>query len=454
MNTLPGLAVVALPLLAVGAPSATDVTADVTRLDADIARDILAAHAGHTEDAIYLHAACLEAELDQRMEDALRLCRLASESDPSDDVIAFDLARLAFENNSATLAQDATAFLLLPPASPDAHLLRAYILAGRGERTQAAEHVAEVLDLRPGDGEALKLQALVGIAPRRPKKQDGPSALSLRLRTGIQYDTNVTVLPEDKPAQRKGTRSMTDGGIMLAGSPGGKPLVGGVFFSLGAHLTARDVLATFDSASAMAFGQVGGKLLFFDYSFQLNGLMVLIDAIDNQSVFMRGAGLQAGLDLRLGKAFKAGAYASAGLRDFDFQNADDTGNDRDGQQVQLGAKGLCRMPASLRLGWKVNAGIENAQGALQKVRTGRAELSVAYPLDPIEVEAALSYNYRNYFENPNGRRDNRLTPSIKATVLITPALGAQISYSYVRNKSIDQFQYQRQLAQLGVEAKW
>ncbi|MEZ4272780.1 MAG: hypothetical protein R3C68_15515 [Myxococcota bacterium] len=118
--------------------------------------------------------------------------RQAHSLDPKDETIAYDLARLSFENEQPTLSQDAAGFLAIEPTTPDAHLLRAYLLLRQGDKTHASTHIQHVLAIRPTDPEALQLHALVAPALSSATPLNN---YSIRLATATQIDSNVTVLP-------------------------------------------------------------------------------------------------------------------------------------------------------------------------------------------------------------------------------------------------------------------
>lgn len=414
------------------------------------ARDATATYAQiePRERAALLHADALEAELDGDVEQALRMLRTAHRLAPEDEMVAYDLARLAYETQSVSLIDDTDGFLRLQPTTPDSSLLRAYLWVERGDKKAALEQVNRVLALRPADTEAIGLRRL--IAPPKSATATG-ARFAGRVRTAAEVDSNVTVTPEDQPTNLVGIRALVDGGLLYSIASQRWRADAGLFFSAGAHLRDRADLSLYDSGAAVGLlsgsYQLGAVLTRLD----LSATEVLIDTF--QAEFMRE--YRAGLETqyRLG-AWSIGLYGAAGMRDFITGNAEGDDTDRDGLRVDAGA--LVQWKQS-NLALIVRSGYlrEGAEGSSQRQQGGRADVRVLFQRKPFLVVVGTTYEYRDFFLTESPRRtDHRIIPSAKIAFLITDALSIVGNYVFTRNQSQKAFRYQRHVGQLGVEARW
>lgn len=402
------------------------------------------AAAQESDDPIVLHAEGLLAELDGNGAAALAYFRKAQTLSLGDETIAFDLARLSYESKSPMLASDSAAFLSLRSSTPDSHLLRAYLLLAQGERDGAAEQAAIVLQLRPGDDEALKLQALLG---------DGGRGVALsfdgRIRMGAQYDTNIAVLPEDNPSRLRGTRGLLDALLVLSLEPQHRRLDLGAYITAGPHLTDRGSLSYYDALSGIGFVDFESHHDDFAFNLGVAGGATLIDSF--QAIFLQEGGLHAGTRWSIGD-LQPGFYAEAGYRDFIFENPEGEAGDRD-QPYGEGGVVVDWQLGALWLNLRAGAQQEWAEGESQDERGGLAALNLTYtPAPAVTVTAGMSYEYRDYYRAD--RLDHRYNPSVSATFYFLEHLGLRLAYSYTRSDSQNLYDYKRHLAHGALVTRW
>jgi hypothetical protein len=393
-----------------------------------------------------LHAEALAAEIDGNLAGALDLLRRAAAAAPDDGLVVYDLARLAYESKSPTLAGDTAPFLARTPESADAHLLRAYLLLARGERDGAAQSVDAVLMARPGDAEATRLRLVLGGG--RPAGAKGEAPLRARVRTSVQGDSNVTVLAEDNPSRLSGARAVLDLALLGRHENGGFALEGGLGASGGPYLNARDDLAAYDAASATLFAAALYRAGGLAASVEVSGTDVLVDAFSEE--FMRDVG--GSLELRWASGPAAGGlYGGGGWRDFLHMNAEGLAEDRDGPRFEGGVLGSYRasgLVVSGRAGWQR----ESAEGEAQVEQGLRGGLQVSWRKEALSAGAGVGFEYRAY-ENVE-RADLRLMPSARVGWDLNDTFGVVASYAFIRNLSEAPYDYARHLGQAGLEARF
>lgn len=433
-------------------------------LDALLGPLVLAAN--ETTDPIIMHAEALEAELDQETSRALDKLREANALLPTDETIAFDLARVSFEAKNPKLAQDVRPFLAMDPSTPDANLLRAYLHLAQGDEANAATYVGRVLQDRPSDPEALQLHALVGGGPARGTKG---AFLSARVQTACAFDSNVTVLPETETTHVSALRTSI-GGDLFGGFPLGplKLEVGGGF-QLGAHVTERTQVDQYDAASARVFVSSRYVSDAMVLSLEFNDTNVFTDLVASHFMHTYGGRLEARF---LVGPVRLGLYGQGGFRDFIHGNLERVPGskgpeDRDGPRFEGGPVVTWRS-GSLSLRFHAGAQAELAEGKNQRERGGVAGLLFRWHLDPITAGMGIAYEYRDYPENlledtapgaattatAKHRVDQRLTPMVRGSWAMSKMFRLNVSYGLTRNISEDRFGYMRHLGQLGLEARW
>jgi hypothetical protein len=397
-------------------------------------------------DPVYRHGLALAAELDGDIDEAMGLLRAALADTPDDLAIAFDLARMHFDSGKGTEA-DVEPFLDLPANSADSHLLRAYLHQRRGLLDRARADVVAALYLEPAHGEAQALAQKLGTA--------APTARWWNASLGVsgQYDSNVTVLPEDSPSREAGGRLVVDG---LVGARGRARTIDS--FALFAvqqslHGSPRDKLALYDSTlvsvSVGGAADVGPARL----KLALAAAEVVID--DLAARFMDDVSASTETSLRLGPA-SAGVFARGGLRTFHTGNPEGEPGDRDGPRVDAGALvrgSLGPLRGELQGGWQG----EFTEGSEQRERGWLGALRVQAKWQALAGRLALEYADRRYPDSAvvaGGRHDRRLSGALDLAYEISSTYRVTAGYVYAKNKSNTPYAYRRNLATLGVEASW
>lgn len=404
-------------------------------------------------NALALHAEGLEAELDGDEARALALLRRAHAAEPTDVLVAFDLARLAYDQRLEGWERDAMGLLSLDDvgaAGPDASLLRAYLFIEQGERAAAAREVANVLAVEPSHAEALELRGLIGPTPGA----EGEVSVSGRVRAGIEVDSNVAVAPDFVASGQLGTRAAVDGAILVTWRPVRTRVEAGGFFALGGHLNDRDNLAFYDSFSFTLFGRATYLGEGFDLGLTLIGSEVLIDGFSSH--FMQDVGARATLELPLGPV-SVGAYADGGHRDFIAGNPEGVPGrpegdeaDRDGPRGRAGVSFGAAF-GDFALNARVGGQIEQADRYKYQEAGLDSTIALTWKWESLAVAGGVKYDYRNYHRHD--RVDHRLTPYLKAGYSLTENLGVALSGVLMRNVSTDAYyDYTRVIVHLGGEA--
>ena len=413
-----------------------------------------------TYDPEVLQAEARLAEFDGQPDQALAFLRKAHAITPEDTTVTFDLARVSFESNSPQMAEDAAALLAMEREHAEPRLLASYILSRLGRREEAAIelHAAEELRAKAGEGTGLR-QAVAAATPPRTIPLFGAS-----LRLGVQADSNISVLPEDAPSHDQGFRGLVAGSVILRpGSAKSGVDIGGDF-SLLPHLNDRARLDTYDVGSVRVSLSPYTRAGQWRIRGRAWGAMTLIDAFSTRFMQEAAASLTA---LRKVRRWTLGAYAQTGFRDFvgagDTENPEGQDGDRDGLKVEAGftSRGrLGRVSASFRLGYQS----ELAQGVAQREQGTVLSTSASIPLAKgFRLMAALQHVWRHYGEGrePSGvgapRRDrieHRITPSLSMRYAVNKNMAFLASYAFTKNLSNSDFEYNRQMGTLAMEATW
>jgi tetratricopeptide (TPR) repeat protein len=144
------------------------------------------------DDPLLLHADAMLAEVDGRPDDALRLLKRAFERDPTDDLIAYDLLRVAKTYGGPQAQRDLVGYLQIVPNDAKSHARLGTLLLQLGQRGAAKKQMRLAFRDDPDSAEALQLKN------KLEGKQQTQSASAVQVQTtlaaGAQYDTNVSVL--------------------------------------------------------------------------------------------------------------------------------------------------------------------------------------------------------------------------------------------------------------------
>lgn len=419
------------------------------------------AHAAAPEvptDPWVMHAEALLAEADGNAPHALELLRRAVAAAPEDELLRFELARLALAHPSAAKPTDGDAFLARTPATADAQLLRAYLLLERRDKEGALAAARGVLKERPNDGEALALTA--ALAEPLEEAQDDVPTFTGKVTLGAQYDSNVTVVPDELEGAVEAAPSKTPGTrAQLAAELSYRPVTGPTGFELtlaaqhGPHLTDRDALALYDASSVGldARLQVRKRV---HVTLDAGGSLTFLDSF--AEVFMREATARLSLAVPRG-TMRVGAFAGAAARDFAFGNPEDTAAtpqpaDRDGLRLDGGVQ----FDVTTKSGWLVLARVgfqaEQTDGETQRERGPMAQAAVRYSREAFWAQLSGGYERREYTELD--RLDQRIVPRLALGYAVTEAITLAGSYAYVRNDSATPYGYERQLAGASIELRF
>ena len=408
-------------------------------------------HRTSQQDPVVVHATGLESELDGNMDQALQLFRQAHRLSPEDEVIAYDLARLSFEQKSSLLEQDIAGFLKLEPTTPDSSLLRAYLLVNKGENDAARAQVNRVLAIRPGDPEALELAAVV--AP--PPKPTAPPRTSFvgRFKTGMEYDTNVTLLPEDVGTLEAAARAFVEGALLFSFNPKSLRFDAGLIFSGSAYATNRTAVSEYEGGSATVFASLEPMLEALRLRFQAQATEVRIESFEQE--FMQSFGGSAEISIK-DERLEPGFYAGGGFRN--FIDADESG--RDGPQGEVGLFATFRQ-RGLKVNLRVGGILEQATKEDQKVKGLRSRAALSYRLKDFTTALALAYEYRRHNnedtegESTGRRIDQRIEPSLSLFYAFAQQrFVVSGTYAFGQNLSTKDFDYTRHRILSSVEVRW
>jgi hypothetical protein len=407
------------------------------------------------------------AETDGKPAEARDLLRQAHVAAPDEPLITFDLARVASKSSKADDA-DVRDFLAATPNTKDAKLLRAKILKQQGDLAGARESMVEY----HGDASGLAVSMTDG--------GGGKSIMSGRVRVGAQYDSNVTVLPDEgllvvvddsggreKLAGIDGARALVLGSVEARPKLGPGELVVGLNAQTGPHVYNSEKLERYNATSFGAMGGYNVKLAGLDTSLQLNATQVFVDTVSERYMASYAARLEA---LYPTSGLAMGVYAAFGLRDFFVEGDEDQDSDRDGPIVSGGFKArgkLGTVPVVALVGYQR----EQTEGDAQREGGLVVRLGSNQRMGPLGVALNVGWEQRIYSEvqsNPDfaegipaedqdllARRDDRLTAGAGLTLELNDMLSLVTSYAYIRNNSsAKQYTYNRHLVQGGVEARW
>ncbi len=389
----------------------------------------VAADAG--SNAAVLHARALLSEDDGDKTKALALLRQAQHEDPSSELIAFDLARLALED-AHPAAEDLQPLIDMPLHFEASRRLKVYALIAAGRGGDAARALdAARFDAEEGD----ELRALLAEA-------DASKRLALDAHFGAERDTNVTLLPDSEGARDAGTR------LVLDSTLGWQPidmLEVGVVAQLARHLNDREALEDYDYGIASLVASVGDTVGPVALTADVSGTIVTTSLVSN--VFTTEAMTR--LDAQLDRVpLRPGIYARGGVRNYATGNLEDVIFDRD---ARIYGGGVVSDDRFGRWSYLVRSGYiaELADGAQQRQRGVEANAYGRSRFGDFELTAALAFTRRWYYDSTTGRRDTRLSPSIDLAYAIAKHFGAAVGYAFTHNGSTaDNFRYDRHIVRL------
>ena len=406
------------------------------------------------EQATWLHAKALGRELDGNVAEALTVLRQAAILAPTDEDVSFDLARLSFQTKDARLWEDARNFLALTPSTADGRVLRAYLLAMRGDTEDA---LRETSAMAGQSSEAEQLQLLLQRqnteAPPAPTTDNG-KLFAARVAAGGEYDTNVLVLPSDANTTRPGGRVNLDAALQWQPIRGDSEFHMNATFRSGTHVNDRPDLAAFDTESlaVLAGGQkrLGDLILYGD----VEGTQLFIN--DFRASFLRQVLADAQVLYEVAPNTRVGVYGNGGPRLFIDGNPTN-GFNRNGAIWESGAMANWLQSqaggfmAQGRVGWQ---GEYTAGNELRE--NGLTALALAgYNWRGLTAAALMGYQRRGYAQSSDDRQDNRLIPGARLAYALTEHVSGVGQYTFTQNLSTSsKFAYDRHLASIGVEALW
>lgn len=418
---------------------------------------------------------------------ALALLREAYATAPGDGDIAFDLAHIALQHPDLAEPADYDNYIALEATTADQHVLRAYALATRDRLDEAREEARRALAMAPDNAEASSLLDALSETPDPVGQQ---SAWALRAKLFGQYDTNVSVLPDQStsPGSGVGSSAIVDASALQRKAAGigaeaevrWTPVRGVTELSVAAgasflgHITGRneDEVSLSDGAGGTTSTTREGSSTYdygtFDLSararftgerwlttIELAGSTVFID--DYNERFLTEGDLIASTGYAVGsaKAVRLGAYGIGAARSFGGSFRDQ----RDGTRFEGGL--TVDWQALRSLGFGVRGGYQTEQTTLD-IFTESGATGMLYGqarFGRFGALAALTYQHRDYATNI-GRVDNRLGPQVTLTYAVTDTFSVVGSYLFIHNSSsladVDAaaYDYNRHLVSLGLEARF
>jgi tetratricopeptide (TPR) repeat protein len=416
--------------------------------------------AGDPADAAEVaHAEGLIDEVDGRFKQARERLKEASDLQPQSMEFAFDLARFAWEHGLPSKDEDARRFLAMTPETSEQHLLRAYLLAGAKDKSEAKAAVERAIKLEPVNTEAQQLFQLITQPPGAvpPPRRNWAA----RARVGVEYDSNVTLIQDAPPSQQAAPRLMLNGGVAWQPTMDNVRLSLGVDMGGGIHLANRtrvdETGATVPNLSTYDFAQILPR-------FSVDALVGdnrLIGSLQMSQVFLGGFSMHFLQDYSaiaeyrrvIGASWQPGLYASVGYRDFTTGPFNQPGRtDRDGLHTNdgLGLHFVRRdVVAHVRAGFQM----ENAAGLDQRELGPEADLLLRFNVFHFSFGASIAYMGRFYRQSSTARVDQRVSTGFVATVVLTDYLFIDVDYRFVRNVStVLPFDYMRHLTSLSVRA--
>jgi hypothetical protein len=414
-----------------------------------------------------LHARALGLLLDGKPDEALPLLRVARKADPSNELVAFDLARVGRAHGG--IPEDLRAVLTVEPTTAATRLMQAYVLLDGGDAEGALSRVEAVLAAEPDHAEAAELRKILqpgapapsktGLEVERKIGKKEPQRFTGRVRLAGVADSNVTVLPEDAPSHQAGYRLQVDAAALVNLARGDLTADAGAAFLYGPHLNDRaassgqQALSELDVGAAVALVTLEHRTRVLVWDLDAAATEVFLDSFGTH--YMQDFGAQMSARLLMGSA-ELGLYGAGGYRDYVGLNEEGSRFDRDGARAAGGL--VLEWKAGGGFGLDVHAGyqLELAAGKDVAERGPEARLMLRWHRGDIGVRGGVAYMMRDYFDRSAGneRTDQRITPRIEVRYSITDWLGVRGSYALTRNFSEASADYTRHLGQLGVEATW
>jgi len=389
----------------------------------------VAADAG--SNAAVLHARALLSEDDGDKALALILLRQAHREDPSSELIAFDLARLALEDRHPA-NEDLQPLLGMQLHFEASRRLKVYALLAAGRGNEASRALAAARFDAEEDAELRALLAEANTGRR----------LALDARVGAERDSNVTLLPDSEGAQEAGTR------LVLDSTLGWQPvdiLELGVVAQLARHVNDRDALEDYDYGIASAVASLGDTVGPLALTADLSGTIVTSSLV-NEVFTSEGT---ARVDLQLDAIpLRPGIYARGGVRNYAAGNLEDEPFDRD---AKLYGGGVVSDDRVGRWSYLARGGYiaERAQGLEQRQRGIEASAYGRGRVGDFELTAAVSFTRRWYDDATTGRVDTRLSPSVDLAYDFSKHFGVAAGYAFTHNGSTaDNFRYARHIVRL------
>jgi hypothetical protein len=413
------------------------------------------------DDPVVLHAQGIGLVFDKQPERGLALMRRAHELAPANELMAFDLARMAREHGGKD--EDQRAVLAVEATTVSTRLLQAYVLLDAGDSDGAAVRLEAALQQEPEHREAAELlqilrpeatsETTAGLQIQRKVAKREASRFTGRVRTSAVVDSNVTVLPEDAPSQVTGYRAQVDAAALFNLARGDFSADAGAALLYAPHLNERDELGLYDMFAIVGLVTLEHTHRVLVWDLDATVREVFLDSFADH--FMQDFSGQMTARMRF-EAMELGLYGRGGYRDFIERNPEDESLDRDGIQVGGGLvlkwKGGGGWSADVRAGYQA----ELTDGDDMKEGGPEARVALRWRWRQLGVRLLLNYVMRDYGERAAAieRTDQRITPQLDVRYGFTDWLAVRAGYALTRNLSQDAYDYTRHLGQLGVEATW
>jgi tetratricopeptide (TPR) repeat protein len=279
-------------------------------------------------------------------------------------------------------------------------------------------------------------------------------------RTGFEYDSNLTLAPSNNEI-REGFKVSEDddvravfeaGGTYLLGTSGNARFTAGYNFFQSLHFDFEE--NNIQSHRVGAQVATVGSGVTYGTSISYEHMLADTDG------FLDEVKLRPWITIPQGERGVGHLYYQFAVENYDEFN-DDSIDFLDARRHTIGAREVFYLGDKKRyigigaVGERREA-YENA-GEQYAYYSGRADLGISWRVfDDTQLAGSLSYEYRDYDSASEGRQDNRFIPRVGVYHRLTERLWLVAKYELTinnSNKDAEGFEYDRNVAAIGVEVR-